>query len=252
MSNVTPSCPVEATTYSYYPNLAGNSILLSIFALCTLSQLLLGLRFRIIAFSTVVFLGSLAECIGYGGRLIMHNNPWSDTGFKIQIVPIGGGVASAGEGETVNVGNDIMIAGIAFQVATMALCLLLALDFAFTLWRTQTLRSNHLGQYISTSMKAFRVYLICFCLAFLTIFIRCIYRLPEMAGGWGNPLMRNEKEFLILDGAMIAIATVLMTVAHPGIFFPAMRNKANKKEEREVKDVELSSPESMSERHLRG
>jgi hypothetical protein len=25
--------------------------------------------------------------------------------------------------------------------------------------------------------------------------------LPEMAGGWGNPLMQDETEFLILDGA---------------------------------------------------
>ena len=37
-------------------------------------------------------------------------------------------------------------------------------------------------------------------LAYITVLIRCIYRLPEMAGGWGNPLMRNEKEFLLLDG----------------------------------------------------
>lgn len=25
-------------------------------------------------------------------------------------------------------------------------------------------------------------------------------RLPEMVGGWGNPLMQKEVEFLILDG----------------------------------------------------
>lgn len=24
--------------------------------------------------------------------------------------------------------------------------------------------------------------------------------LPEMAGGWGNPLMRKEEEFIVLDG----------------------------------------------------
>lgn len=29
------------------------------------------------------------------------------------------------------------------------------------------------------------------------------HSLPEMAGGWGNPMMRNEKEFLILDGAYV-------------------------------------------------
>lgn len=28
-------------------------------------------------------------------------------------------------------------------------------------------------------------------------------RIPEMAGGWGNSLMRNEAEFMILDGASV-------------------------------------------------
>lgn len=50
-----------------------------------------------------------------------------------------------------------------------------------------------------------------------------------MAGGWGNPLMRNEKEFLILDGMMIALASILMTIAHPGIFFPQISSRQSKK-----------------------
>ena len=63
-----------------------------------------------------------------------------------------------------------------------------------------------------------------------------------MAGGWGNTLMRNETEFLVLDGMlvrdsrlatrkydanaisrMVGIASVLMTVFHPGFFFEPMR-----------------------------
>jgi hypothetical protein len=30
-----------------------------------------------------------------------------------------------------------------------------------------------------------------------------ISSLPEMAGGWGNKLMRNEMEFLVLDGMYV-------------------------------------------------
>lgn len=29
--------------------------------------------------------------------------------------------------------------------------------------------------------------------------------IPEMAGGWGNPLMQNEMEFLVLDGMYVAL-----------------------------------------------
>jgi hypothetical protein len=27
-----------------------------------------------------------------------------------------------------------------------------------------------------------------------------LHSIPEMAGGWGNPLMQDETEFLVLDG----------------------------------------------------
>lgn len=31
-------------------------------------------------------------------------------------------------------------------------------------------------------------------------FTDVICSIPEMAGGWGNPLMQKEDEFLVLDG----------------------------------------------------
>lgn len=40
--------------------------------------------------------------------------------------------------------------------------------------------------------------------AFNTIFTRCAYRIPELAEGWANPIMRNENKFLILDNMYIA------------------------------------------------
>jgi len=84
-TEVSPECPVVDTTYGYRPNLAGNSILLAVFAACTLAQLVLGLRYRLRAFTFAVSLGCLGEAIGYGGRIMMNSNPWSQTGFKIQI-----------------------------------------------------------------------------------------------------------------------------------------------------------------------
>jgi len=38
------------------------------------------------------------------------------------------------------------------------------------------------------------------CAAWLTIFIRCVYRIVEMAGGWANSIMRDETDFIILEG----------------------------------------------------
>jgi hypothetical protein len=170
-AQVSPECPVSATTYGYRPNFAGNTIFLVIFGILTIAQLVLGIRARLRAFTFAVSLGCLGEAIGYGGRLMMNSNPWSSTGFKIQICCLilspsflaagiyltlkhlviyfgpemsrikpalytwffiscdivsiiaqaaGGGVASAETKTLVNVGDDIMIAGIAFQVASVS------------------------------------------------------------------------------------------------------------------------------------
>lgn len=32
--------------------------------------------------------------------------------------------------------------------------------------------------------------------------------IPEMAGGWGNPLMQKEDEFLVLDGMYVDFTRV--------------------------------------------
>lgn len=46
-----------------------------------------------------------------------------------------------------------------------------------------------------------------------------------MASGWGSSLMQNETSFLILDGAMILLAVLLLTVIHPAFFFPFLAKK---------------------------
>jgi hypothetical protein len=62
--------------------------------------------------------------------------------------------------------------------------------------------------------------------AYVVILIHCIYRIHEMAGGWGSPRMRDEPLFLILDGMMVALACLVMTVAHPGFLFsPKQRSR---------------------------
>ena len=48
--------------------------------------------------------------------------------------------------------------------------------------------------------KRFKIFIGVEIAAYFFVWIRTIYRLPEMAGGWGNPTMQHETEFLILDG----------------------------------------------------
>jgi len=229
--------------------------------------------------------------VGYIGRLIMHKNPWSESGFEIQIwclvlapsflaagiyltlkhmvlycgpdysrlkakwypwifigsdlgsiiiQAIGGGVAaSANHGANkalLDAGDSLIIAGIALQSVTMLVCGALVMDYF--LRRRKTRSENKAETEGATNMDAptlannvhtrsplqFRVFCWAIGFSFLTILIRCIYRIPEMAGGWGNPRMKDEPTFLVLDGMMVALSSISFTLAHPGFLFPPMRN----------------------------
>lgn len=46
-----------------------------------------------------------------------------------------------------------------------------------------------------------------------------------MASGWGSNLMKDEVAFLALDGTMILISVVLLSVVHPYVFFPLVGNE---------------------------
>lgn len=259
---VSPECPVEATTYGYYPVLGANAFFLAFFALLFVGSVGIGIWSKTWTYTLALGGGTLLETLGYLGRVMMHSNPWNKQGFEMQIcciilgpsflaaaiyltlkhfvlycgpqyslIParlypwifvgcdfasivlqaIGGGVAASGGStdsiERVNIGNKVIITGIAFQVATMSVCGLLVI---FYLWRYRQGRairnaSTEKSQYelsksqgtVSRKLYLFGGILV---LAYVTTLIRCIYRLPEMAGGWGNPLMRKETEFLLLDG----------------------------------------------------
>jgi hypothetical protein len=295
-TEVTPACPVEATTYGYYPSLGPNATLLAVFAILLVAQAVIGLLKRVYWYSGAIAAGCLLEMLGYVGRLLMHENPWSDFAMRLQIVcliiapsfiaggiyftlkhyirlngpqhslirpslytwifigcdigsiclqAVGGGIAGgATTVDTIEIGNNIIIAGIAFQVVTMAFCGVLTIHYSVRrfLHRSSKSESRNPG---SGSARAV-MFQGAVAFAFITVLIRCIYRIPEMAGGWGNPRMRDEPEFLILDGLMIALACVSLTVFHPGFFYPYMRTGYIDVSEPLPSSVELVTPSMFS------
>lgn len=83
---VSPECPVEGTLYGYTPSLEWNAFFAAFFGLCCIIQIGQGIRWKTWTYMIGVGLGCLAECVGYIGRIMMHNNPYDDLGFQLQIV----------------------------------------------------------------------------------------------------------------------------------------------------------------------
>lgn len=53
-------------------------------------------------------------------------------------------------------------------------------------------------------------------IATLTIYIRSCFRVAELQGGFDGSLANDEITFMILEGAMVSIASIALTVLHPG------------------------------------
>ena len=81
-------CPASDSVYGYRPSLPANIIFLVIFFLTLLVQTYQLIKWRTYWFSIAMILGLACEILGYGGRLILYNNPFSFTGFMIQITTI--------------------------------------------------------------------------------------------------------------------------------------------------------------------
>ncbi|KAF2729808.1 RTA1-domain-containing protein [Polyplosphaeria fusca] len=137
----------------------------------------------------------------------------------------GGGLASSAShrDKDPSVGNNIMIAGLAVQVLTLFIFICLATDFALRTWK----RVKELGQEGALdpshaklrSSRAFRGFLVALSLATLCIFTRSVYRVAELSEGWNGHLIKTQKYFIGLEGAIVGAAVLALNAFHPGLCF---------------------------------
>ena len=92
-------------------------------------------------------------------------------------------------------GVNIAIAGLSFQVFTLSVFIILALDYAVRYIRGK--RTNPLETKLAASFKIFVGFL---SLSILCILTRCVYRIDELSDGYKGPLIHNEGLFIGLEG----------------------------------------------------
>ncbi|KAF2231810.1 RTA1-domain-containing protein [Viridothelium virens] len=136
----------------------------------------------------------------------------------------GGGAASVAShtGGDIGPGDHVMVAGLAFQVLTLAIFIALVADFA---WRTYT-RQRAMGEEALDPAHAklrqsrrFRGFLFALALATLCIFTRCVYRVAELSEGWNGHLIETQRYFIGLEGAIVGAAVLALNAFHPGLCF---------------------------------
>lgn len=120
--------------------------------------------------------------------------------FSLTLQAAGGGLASGANGNPsqLNLGNHFAISGIIFQVVTLVV--FGALAGVYFVRRHLHQDASKVTEPQLQTLK-FRFFCGAIVVAFMAILTRCIYRIAEMSGGWGNPLMQNQREFIALDSS---------------------------------------------------
>jgi len=113
---------------------------------------------------------------------------------------VGGGIAATARTnfKQLSLGSNLMMAGIVWQVVN----LLILGGVVGQYVREVYINRRNLSESAQalTRDTRFRLFLAAVVTATVAVSVRCVFRVAEMAGGWSNPIMRNEAEFMVLDG----------------------------------------------------
>lgn len=192
----------------------------------------------------------------------------------------GGGAASLASktGADPKPGTDTMIAGISFQVIAMTVFLYFWIDCLFRLYfkhNQQTeiqlkktpanffrmlfnfksireyrfqLESNYNPQFASVRARKLVPYFpLAMSISVLAIYIRCVYRVVELAQGFSGYLVTHEVYLMVLDALMIAIVAIVFVPFHPLVVFGSenvvrlatIKNNADEEGREKINDVNV-------------
>lgn len=161
----------------------------------------------------------------------------------------GGAIAStANTHATSQVGINLMIAGLSTQVVSMTVFVLVCMQLAWAVRKHPERVSTEYEE--MRRSRRFRLFLWSIGICTIAILIRCSFRVAELSKGFNGSIANNEVEFMVLDGMLMSIVIILLTVAHPGIILGPMwqaggfhlrKSKADKTSEKEGSAQEVGS-----------
>ncbi|EEB91976.1 hypothetical protein MPER_09581, partial [Moniliophthora perniciosa FA553] len=150
-------------------------------------------------------------------------------GTALTLQGVGGGLASSAafRSKMFDLGSNLMLAGIAFQAVIMTVFVALVAEYVVRYIYDKPVGSSRSKILNCTSTltptspnrapldKHRKVLLSVLILINILLFIRAVYRLIELGGGWGSKVMRTEWLFNVFDGAIVTLTMYIWNFAHP-------------------------------------
>lgn len=190
--------------------------------------------------------------------------------ISLVIQALGGGVASMAvqAGKEVDTGDNIFIAGLSIQVVSMTIFIVLWFCFLYGIYiKTRARYLNVSPMKWKALFKvtqeeidflyrpkyamirdgrrwSFHYFNLALTASLLFVYVRCCYRVAELAEGWDGYIISHEVYFIILDALMMSLAYMSLTIFHPGIAFmgrsiniPITKSRKNVKNHKEEEKI---------------
>ncbi|KAG0681043.1 hypothetical protein C6P40_002823 [Pichia californica] len=133
----------------------------------------------------------------------------------------GGGLSGASSDP--DTGRYIEIAGLAFQAFTMTIFQYFWYTFLWKVYKSKKLfdEDEFNPRYLNLrkNNKFMKPFILAVSISVILIYTRSIYRAIEMGKGYTSYLTTNEIYFDILDGLMVALSGLLMSIVSPGLVY---------------------------------
>ncbi|KAI4177292.1 MAG: hypothetical protein LQ348_005848 [Seirophora lacunosa] len=144
--------------------------------------------------------------------------------FSLVLQAIGGALADTADTRSLQqTGIDIMIAGLSFQVVSLTVFMALCADYAWAVSKKggglRNSRRSLRAKLPDFPAGKFHLFIGAIALATLTIYIRSCFRVAELQEGFNGRLANDQVTFMVLEGAMVATASIALTALHPGFVF---------------------------------
>ncbi|KAM5354557.1 hypothetical protein ACJ41O_001204 [Fusarium nematophilum] len=177
---------------------------------------------------------TLGRIVVVHGEAISRIKPRSYTTFflgcdivSLVVQAVGGGIAASTpvtNQHMIDVGTNILVAGLSTQVACLFAFSACSLEFFWRVRKNPTLFNPEFTDLVGS--KRFKLFLFALFGATAFLFIRTVFRSVELSEGFAGKLANQEVEFMILDGTMVILASLCLTIWHPGYGFGRRWNEA--------------------------
>ncbi|KAH6897184.1 RTA1 like protein-domain-containing protein [Thelonectria olida] len=252
-------CPIEWSIYTYRPSLGANIALAALFGVLGLIHLGIGIRWKTWGFMFGMVAGCICEVVGYVGRVLLYNNPFSFNAFMIQIVclTIAPVFYTASIYVTLSKTINFFAPELSRFKPQLFYWIFIPMDIICLILQaaggalSTSDDSGDIGVDISMAGLILQVIVLA---AFIVVFVdyivrymrsgvadsfgwrlntffgglsasilliltRCIFRVAELQDGYDGDLIKHEVPFIILEGVVIVLAALALCFGHPGLVF---------------------------------